>query len=83
MFGGLSGPVYVHYVVLMGGSPRFHAWQSSLLFAAMFVLHLILSWSSVLSWILFVIDLGLIGFLSFRAYRDGRSFISKKSTYKC
>ena len=66
---------------------RFHAWQSSLLFSAMFVsfpnlslgsavlmgmqlLHIILIWSSILSWILFVVDLGLIGFLTLRAYRD-------------
>ena len=50
---------------------RFHAWQSSLVFAALFVIHLIFSFSSILSWIVFVIDIGLIGFLTFRAYRDG------------
>lgn len=55
--------------VLMGG--RFHAWQSSLLFSAIFVLHLIFSWSRFLSWLLFIGDLGLIGLLVFRAYRDG------------
>ena len=49
---------------------RFHAWQSSMLFTAIFVLHLILSWSRVLSWMLFIVDLGLIGFLAMRAYRD-------------
>jgi len=49
---------------------RFHAWQSSLLFTAVFVLHLIFSWSTVLSWIIFVGDLGLIGYLTMRAYRD-------------
>jgi hypothetical protein len=50
---------------------RFHAWQSSLLFTAMFVLHLIFSWSTVLSWLIFIADLGLIGYLTLRAYRDG------------
>ena len=50
---------------------RFHAWQSSLLFAAIFVLHLVFSWSSILSWMLFVVDLGLIGFLTMHAYQDG------------
>jgi uncharacterized membrane protein len=50
---------------------RFHAWQSSLLFTAIFVLHLIFSWSSFLSWVLFIADIGLIGFLTLRAYRDG------------
>lgn len=51
---------------------RFHAYQSSLLFSAIFVIHLIFSWSSILSWMLFVGDLGLIGFLTLHAYRDGR-----------
>jgi uncharacterized membrane protein len=49
---------------------RFHAWQSSMLFSAIFVLHLILSWSKILSWMLFAIDLVLIAFLSMHAYRD-------------
>lgn len=49
---------------------RFHAWQSSMLFSALFVLHLILSWSRVLSWMLFALDLILIGFLALHAYRD-------------
>jgi uncharacterized membrane protein len=50
---------------------RFHAWQSSLVFAALFVLHLLLSWSRFLSWLLFIADLGLIVLLVFRAYKDG------------
>jgi len=50
---------------------RFHAWQSSLLFTAIFVLHLIFSWSTFLSWLIFVGDLGLIGWLTWRAYTDG------------
>jgi len=49
---------------------RFHAWQSALLFSAIFVLHLIFSWSSFLSWLIFLGDLGLIGYLTMRAYRD-------------
>ncbi|KAH2548694.1 hypothetical protein KXW12_004715 [Aspergillus fumigatus] len=49
---------------------RFHAWQSSMLFTVMFIVHLIFSWSSFLSWLLSICDLGLIGFLSMRAYRD-------------
>ena len=35
------------------------------------VLHLIFSWSSVLSWMLFVVDIGLIAFLAMHAYGDG------------
>ncbi len=37
------------------------------------VLHLILSWSSVLSWLLFAVNMCLIGFLALRAHRDGKS----------
>lgn len=37
------------------------------------VVHLILSWSAFLSWTLLAVDLILIGFLSMRAYRDGKS----------
>ena len=51
---------------------RFHAWQSSLLFTAIFILHLIFSFSAILSWMLFVVDIGLIAFLTMRAYRDGK-----------
>lgn len=49
---------------------RFHAWQSSMIFTVIFILHLILSWSKVLSWMLFVGDLCLIGFLATHAYWD-------------
>jgi len=49
---------------------RFHAYQSSMVFSAVFLVHLIFSWSAVLSWIIFVLDLVLIGFLSLKAYRD-------------
>ncbi|KUJ07991.1 uncharacterized protein LY89DRAFT_600478 [Mollisia scopiformis] len=49
---------------------RFHAWQSALLFTAVFVLHLIFSWSTFMSWLIFIGDLGLIGFLTMRAYKD-------------
>lgn len=49
---------------------RFHAWQSSLLFTAIMVFHLIFSWSTFLSWVFFLGDLALIAFLTLRAYRD-------------
>lgn len=35
------------------------------------IIHLIFSWSTWLSWILFVFDLGLIAFLIMHAYQDG------------
>jgi uncharacterized membrane protein len=68
---GCSRCVGIDEKVLMGS--RFHAWQSALLFSAIFVLHLIFSWSTFLSWLIFVGDLGLIGFLTVKAYRDGKS----------
>ncbi|KAJ5188525.1 Tic20-like protein [Penicillium cf. griseofulvum] len=49
---------------------RFHAWQSSMLFATMFIIHLLFCWSSFLSWTLFIVDIVLIGFLSMHAYQD-------------
>ncbi|EGX43667.1 hypothetical protein TWF173_007753 [Orbilia oligospora] len=49
---------------------RFHAWQSALLFTAMFILHLIFLWSHFFSVLLSFIDLGLIVYLSVRAYSD-------------
>lgn len=49
---------------------RFHAWQSALLFTAIMILHLLFSWSKFFSWVFFLGDLALIGFLSLKAYRD-------------
>lgn len=41
------------------------------MFAFMFVVHIIFSWTSIISWLLFVVDLGVIGFMTMRAYKDG------------
>lgn len=49
---------------------RFHAWQSSLLFSSLFILHLILVWSTFLSYLLLIFDLGLIFFMTRKAYVD-------------
>lgn len=49
---------------------RFHAWQSSLLFTVVFIVHLVFSWSRFLSWLFFIGDLALIAFLTLKAYRD-------------
>ncbi|KAH8894224.1 UPF0132 domain protein [Thozetella sp. PMI_491] len=49
---------------------RFHAWQSSLLFTILFVVHLFFSWSTVLTWLLALGDIGLIAFLTLQAYKD-------------
>lgn len=52
---------------------RFHAWQSSLVFTVMFIIHLIFSWFTILSWLIFVFDLGLIAFLTMHAYQDANT----------
>lgn len=52
---------------------RFHAWQSSLLFTFLFLIHLIFSFSKFVSYALLVLDLGLIAFLALHAYRDADS----------
>lgn len=52
---------------------RFHAWQSSLLFAFIFVIHIIFSWSRFISWLLFACDIVLIAFLTVHAYRDAET----------
>ncbi|KAL1634997.1 hypothetical protein SLS58_010448 [Diplodia intermedia] len=52
---------------------RFHAWQSALLFSFMFVVHIIFSFSSAISWMLFFVDVGTIGYLTMRAYRDAET----------
>jgi len=49
---------------------RFHAWQSALLFAFLVVLHVIFSFTKIISFILLAVDLVLIAFLSLRAYKD-------------
>ncbi|KAH9871614.1 hypothetical protein J1614_005869 [Plenodomus biglobosus] len=49
---------------------RFHAWQSSLLFAFAFLIHIIFSWSRWISWVLFVGDVLGIAWLVRRAWVD-------------
>lgn len=55
---------------------RFHAWQSALLFSAIFVVHLIFSWSSWISYTFLVMDILLIAYLVRKAYVDGWCFFS-------
>ncbi|KKZ62604.1 hypothetical protein EMCG_03014 [[Emmonsia] crescens] len=65
-----AGGVFLLLVEHKSDYVRFHAWQSSMLFTVIFIIHMIFAWSSVISWLLFVCDIALIGFLSMRAYRD-------------
>jgi uncharacterized membrane protein len=67
-----AGGVFLLVMEHQSDYVRFHAWQSSLLFAVVFVVHVIFSWSSWISWVLFVGDVGGIGWLSWRAYVDGK-----------
>eukprot|EP01135_Chromosphaera_perkinsii_P012297 Nk52_evm34s2630 gene=Nk52_evmTU34s2630 len=47
---------------------RFHAWQSTLIFTCALLLHLILVFSKFLSIVLFLADIGAIGYLGYKAY---------------
>jgi uncharacterized membrane protein len=67
-----AGGVFLLVMEHQSDYVRFHAWQSSLLFAVVFVVHVIFSWSSWISWVLFVGDVGGIGWLAWRAYVDGK-----------
>ncbi|ORX87724.1 hypothetical protein K493DRAFT_237309 [Basidiobolus meristosporus CBS 931.73] len=50
---------------------RFHAWQSSFTFGVFFVVQFVIGFiSTVLWWILLVLEIGLAGFLAYRAYVD-------------
>lgn len=56
--------------MLTGWCRRFHAWQSSLVFTVIFIIHLVFAWSTFLSWLIIIGDLALMGFLALKAYRD-------------
>ncbi|RPA83691.1 hypothetical protein BJ508DRAFT_374940 [Ascobolus immersus RN42] len=49
---------------------RFHAWQSSLLFTAIIVVHFVLFWSSFLQFFVMLGYFGAAGYLAYRAYKD-------------
>ena len=49
---------------------RYHAWQSALLFSAMFLLHVIFSWTKIVSYFLLACDLLLVGYLAYGAWRN-------------
>lgn len=52
---------------------RFHAWQSSLVFGALFLLHIVFSWTSIISWMLFAFDMLLIVYLTLGAWRHAET----------
>ncbi|KAF2096991.1 hypothetical protein NA57DRAFT_77241 [Rhizodiscina lignyota] len=68
-----AGPVVLLVFEHKSDYVRYHAWQSALLFAFIFVLHILFSWTAVISWMLFAVDLLLIGWLTYRAYKDAET----------
>lgn len=52
---------------------RFHAWQSALVFSALFLVHIIFSWTAIISWMLLAFDFLLIGYLVLGAWRNGET----------
>lgn len=52
---------------------RYHAWQSALVFSALFMIHIIFSWTAVISWMLFAFDLCLIAYLVYGAWRNAET----------
>ena len=52
---------------------RYHAWQSALVFSALFMVHVIFSWTAIISWILFAFDLVLIAYLAYGAWRNAET----------
>nr|XP_023900348.1 uncharacterized protein LOC112012199 [Quercus suber]POE50718.1 upf0132 membrane protein [Quercus suber] len=52
---------------------RFHAWQSAIVFGALFLVHIIFSWTAIISWMLFALDLLLIGYLTYGAWRHAET----------
>lgn len=52
---------------------RFHAWQSALVFSALFMVHIIFSWTAVVSYMLLACDLLLIAYLTYGAWRNAET----------
>ncbi|ORY01564.1 hypothetical protein K493DRAFT_334939 [Basidiobolus meristosporus CBS 931.73] len=53
---------------------RFHAWQSCLAFTPLFVLQFVLAFiSTTLWWMLMILEIGLAGFMGYKAYMDSAS----------
>ncbi|KAF1813086.1 hypothetical protein P152DRAFT_396259 [Eremomyces bilateralis CBS 781.70] len=68
-----AGPVMLLVFESWSDYVRFHAWQSSLLFAFLFIIHIIFSWTSIISYLLLVVDILLIAWLTYRAYSDAET----------
>ncbi|KAK9461286.1 uncharacterized protein V1516DRAFT_675548 [Lipomyces oligophaga] len=54
---------------------RFHAWQASLLFTPLFIIYIILSFSTVLSFIILAVYIVSALFLSYRVFKDSTNLV--------
>eukprot|EP01134_Creolimax_fragrantissima_P004433 CFRG4433T1 len=54
---------------------RFHAWQSSLMFGTTAILHLLLFWSSFLSWTLVLVEVAAILYMARLAYQCAEELV--------
>ncbi|KAJ3292642.1 hypothetical protein HK104_005137 [Borealophlyctis nickersoniae] len=71
--GCLSGIVFLIFET-KNDYVRFHAWQSCLTFVIVVAVQIFFSlFSSVMSWLIFAIELALIGWLGYNAYINGDS----------
>ena len=52
---------------------RFHAWQSAMVFSAIFLIHIVFSWTAFVSWLLLVGDVVLIVYLTMCAFRNAET----------
>ncbi|KXL47406.1 MAG: hypothetical protein FE78DRAFT_144135 [Acidomyces sp. 'richmondensis'] len=52
---------------------RFHAWQSALVFSALFMVHIIFSWTAVISYMLLTCDILLILYLAYGAWKNAET----------
>jgi uncharacterized membrane protein len=52
---------------------RFHAWQSALCFGLLFMIHVIFSWTHVISYMLLACDILLILYLAYGAWKNAET----------
>ncbi|KAJ8100688.1 hypothetical protein POJ06DRAFT_253420 [Lipomyces tetrasporus] len=52
---------------------RFHSWQACLLFTPLFILFIILSFSTILSYLVLAVYIVFAVYMAYRAYRDSSS----------
>ena len=71
LFGCITGVLFL-ILEQKNDYVRFNAWQSTLLFFGMLALHMCFIWQNIISIILMVVDILLIAFLMFTAYKNAQ-----------